>query len=170
MSVAQASGPPLRTRTVDALVDCLGSEARLLDQLGGILRDQREGVAGSDVSRVDRSVHAAHRVLQTLAEARRRRYALVHVLTTRSDIPVAGLSDALGLEATPALRDGQAAVEARARTLSREVSLNRAVLTAAIQTGNEYVRQLVAPAAATYGENGQWTRGADAPALLNRKV
>lgn len=171
MSATAHVEPDVRDRTLDALAECVAGETRLLTQLAETLREQREGVAMNDVQRVDDSVHAAHRIMQTLGEARRRRHALVHVLTTRDEVPLSALDQVLGDVMTAELRERQEELESLARAVSREVALNRALLTRAIDSDNDYVRRLVAPAAtATYGGRGQWTEGARAPALINRTV
>ncbi len=157
-------------RTIRSLAESLDTESRLLGRLEAILREQREGVAENDVAKVDESVHAAHRVLQTLGEARNRRQTLVHLLTDRRDVPVDELGEALGTHMTPELTARSRELGQVARAVSAEVSLNRAVLTRAIDTGNEYVQRLMTPTSAGYGENGTWGAGGREPALINQRV
>lgn len=171
MSAVAHVEPEVRDRTIASLAECVAVETRLLNQLADTLREQREGVACNDVQRVDDSVHAAHRIMQTLGEARRRRHALVHLLTTRDEVPLPALGDVLGDVMTVELRERQEELESLARVVSREVAMNRVLLTRAIDSGNDYVRRLVAPAASgTYGGRGEWNQAARAPALINRTV
>src|SRR5215207_5907568 len=59
--------------TLLALVDALGSERRLVDELTATMRRQRAAVAVDDLQAVDDSVFATHRLLATLGQARQRR-------------------------------------------------------------------------------------------------
>ncbi len=171
MRAADYLDPATRSRTIGSLAESLGAESRLLHQLVQVLRDQREGVARDDVEQVDDSVQAAHRVMQTLAEARRRRNALVHLLTDRRDIQVNALTEALGEHMTPDLDTRRTELQTVAATVSREVTLNRSVLTRAITTGNDYVRRLlVSSSSAAYGERGQWQGSPRESNLINQKV
>lgn len=171
MSAADHMDPMARSRTLASLAESLGAESRLLEQLVGVLQDQREGVAKDDVEMVDDSVHAAHRVMHTLAEARRRRNTLVHLLTDRRDVGVRALCDALGTHMTDEIVDRRTALERAAESVSREVALNRSILTRALQAGNDYVQRLVAPAsAAGYGEGGGWQTTARESNLINQRV
>jgi hypothetical protein len=162
--------PASLARTVHSLAESLGVESRLLTQLVEILEEQREGVARDDVQQVDDSVHAAHRVLQTLGEARSRRQTLVHLLTDRRDITVNELDEALGPHMTTELSERSRELEQVARSVSEQVALNRSVLTRAIQSGNEYVQRLMGTSAVGYGGKGTSTRGGSEPTLINQRV
>jgi hypothetical protein len=75
-------------RAASGLTDAFEVECRLLGELAGLLRRQREGVATDDVTVVDESVFAANRVLPTLEEARRRRRTLLQLVAGAQDDPV----------------------------------------------------------------------------------
>jgi hypothetical protein len=163
--------PALRDRTLASLAESLTAETRLLVQLSRVLQDQRSGVAQDDIEAVDGSVHDAHRIMQTLAEARRRRNTLVRLLTDQDDLAVGAIPAALGARMTDDLRGRHEELERTARALSLEVKVNRAVLTRAIHTGHDHVRQLFAPAqTVTYGGPGQAAAAAGEPVAVNRRV
>ncbi|HEX7049131.1 MAG TPA: flagellar export chaperone FlgN [Longimicrobiales bacterium] len=138
-----ASGTAATPRpTVETLEAAIRTELRLLDELGQILRAQREGVAADDVQRVDESIFAAHRVLQTIGEARRSRRTLLMILGGRDDITLDELDAALGPRMTDALRDARDELQRKALALSDEVSLNRHVLRGALGSDDELLRAL----------------------------
>lgn len=132
-----AGGP-----SVDALVDAMRSEKKLLDELVALMRRQRGAVAQDDLQAVDDSVFSTHRVLVTLNEARRRRRALYQVLADRDDASIHELEDVLGHRMTDAARDARDALRATAQVLANEVAINRQVLRGALSAGDAYVRAL----------------------------
>lgn len=131
---------------VDALASAVTTEIRLLEDLIGIMRKQREAVAVDDLSSVDDSVFATHRILVTLGEARRQRRSLCRFLAGTEDLALRLLDEVLGDRMTDSLRFARDGLRAVALTLSREVELNRQVLRGALSSGNDYVRAL-------YGSN-----------------
>lgn len=169
MSAAQMA-PDVKERTMTSLAESLGGETRLLMRLVDVLRDQREGVGEDDVEKVDDSVHAAHRIMQTLGEARRRRETLLHLLTDRRDVRLSALPEVLGSQITEELVLRQGELDAAARRVSTEVALTRSVLTEAIDLNGRYVKRLLGQTPAAYGGNGHSDPGVSAPALINRKV
>ena len=143
---------PATVPTVDVLSDAMASETKLIEELVAIMLRQREAVAVDDLQSVDDSVFATHRVLVTLNEARRRRFALNRMLGEREDISIDALDEVLGERMTERLRELRDALKEAARGLSREVSVNRHVLRKALAGGDAYVRVLTgAPTPATYG-------------------
>lgn len=145
--VAVTSEPQTSPAAVDALASAVTTEIRLLEDLIGIMRRQREAVAVDDLSTVDDSVFATHRILVTLGEARRQRRSLCRFLGGTEDLALRLLDDVLGDRMTDSLRFARDGLRAVALTLSREVELNRQVLRSALSTGNEYVRALYGPTA-----------------------
>jgi hypothetical protein len=149
--------------TVAALVDSLRTEARLLGDLAGIMRRQRNSVAQDDLQGVDDSVFSTHRVLVTLAEARRRRRTLNHVLGEGDDLSVLALDDFFNGELPPAVAEAAEALRTSAVALQQEVSVNRRVLREAITAGDRQVQMLVNGASAT-------TTAGDAPPIGGRLI
>ncbi len=138
-----ATAPALPSRaSLDALVDALASERRLLDELVAIMRRQRSAVGVDDLEGVDDSVFATHRVLLTLNEARRRRRSLYTLLGDPEELRFPELEEAFGAEAASRLREAREGLRGAALHLSREVEVNRRVLREALATGDEYVRAL----------------------------
>ena len=165
----------LVTRTVvspiDSLVDAFNTERRLLEELIAVMRRQREAVGHDDLQAVDDTVFATHRVLVTLSESRRRRRTLNTLIGHSEDLGIHGLERALGPRMTPELRDARDELHDAARTLAREVSLNRRVLREALACGDAFARALAgAEASPVYATSpGQPTRSQSA-SLFDRRI
>ena len=127
---------------MDALANAVTSEVRLLEDLIGVMRRQRSAVAADDLQGIDDSVYATHRVLVTLAEARRRRRSLSQLVAGVDDFPLRSLDQLLGDTMPDELRDARDGLHAAALTLSQEVETNRQILREAMAAGSEYVRSL----------------------------
>ncbi|MDB4917748.1 MAG: FlgN family protein [Gemmatimonadetes bacterium] len=170
VSVVEAL-PPARMPSAEMIADSLASEIALIEELVSIMQRQRASVAVNDLQAVDDTVYATHRVLGTLAESRRRRRSLSSMLGEREDLPLESLDHVLGDRMTESLRAVRSALHEAARTLSREVAINRHVLRSALASGDSYLRTLAgAPATATYSpvlESGSVARGS---AVLNRRA
>ncbi len=149
-----ASGPsgsgPSRV-TLDALVDNMRSETRLLEELTALMRRQRAAVASDDLQGVDDSVYGTQRVLLTLGEARRRR-SLNRLIGDSEDLGLKSLDRVLGAAMNDAVRAARDGLQAAALTLSQEVDINRRVLREALAAGDDYVR-------AIYGGSAEATKG-----------
>ena len=143
--------PPVAPRSgvtaMEALADAVTSEVRLLEDLIGVMRRQRQAVGDDDLQAIDDSVYATHRVLVTLAEARRRRRSLSQLVSGVDDFPLRELENLLGDTMIDELRNARDGLHAAALTLSQEVELNRKVLREAMAAGSDYVRSLYGGAA-----------------------
>ncbi|MCC7052657.1 MAG: flagellar export chaperone FlgN [Gemmatimonadaceae bacterium] len=133
---------PRRETAVEVLSDVLGTERKLLEELMLVMRKQRSAVADDDLQALDDSVFATYRVLATLGEARRRRKSVNRLLGGAEDMNVNDLEEILGDRATTAVIDARNALQDAAVTLSREVDMNKQVLRAAMDNGNDYVQKL----------------------------
>jgi hypothetical protein len=164
------------TRTVvspiESLVDAFSTERRLLEELIAVMRRQRDAVGGDDLQGVDDTVFATHRVLVTLAESRRRRRTLNTLIGYSEDLGIHALDEALGPRMTPALRVARDELHGAARTLAREVSLNRRILREALACGDAFARALAgAEASPTYGAKSKATPArAQANSLVDRRI
>jgi hypothetical protein len=127
----------------DRMIDALGSERRLIDELIGLMRRQRAAIGADDLQAVEESVYAMQRVLCTLGEARKRRRALNVRFGRAEDLGLRELEDALGESFTPRVREAREELQTAAQTLSGEVAVNRRVLREALAAGDEYVRALL---------------------------
>jgi hypothetical protein len=134
------------TSTVAALVDSLRTEARLLGDLAGIMRRQRESVTTDDLEGVDDSVFSTHRVLVTLQEARRRRRTINHVLGEGDDLSVVALAEFFNGDLPPSVAEAVEVLRGSAVALQQEVTVNRRVLREAISAGDRQVQMLVSAA------------------------
>ena len=137
-----AGSPRNSTTAMEALANAVTSEVRLLEDLIGVMRRQRNAVAADDLQAIDDSVYATHRVLVTLAEARRRRRSLSQLVSGADDFPLRDLEQLLGEDMIDELRLARDGLHAAALTLSQEVETNRQVLREAMAAGSEYVRSL----------------------------
>ena len=157
---------------LEGLADALQSERRLIDELIGILKQQREAVGADNLQLVDDSVFSVQRVLLTLGEARKRRRALNVRLGQQEETPLRDLLDALGPYATDELRALRIGLQDSARTLTREVSVNRQILRVALSSGEEMVRTLAGVPAPRigYGESLGTVDGPRASFLVNRRA
>ena len=143
--------------TIEALLDALVTERRLLDDLVLQMRRQRSAVGADDIDSVDESVFATHRILATLGQARQRRRQLNELLGGNADMPLRELEDRLGPQADDRLREARARLQAAADTLSREVGMNRKLLREALTQNTQQVRLLSGEPAtpSTYAAEGQ---------------
>lgn len=142
-----------RETAVEVLADVLGTERKLLEELVLVMRKQRNAVAEDDLQSLDDSVFATYRVLATLGEARRRRKSVNRLLGAAEDLNVNDLEELLGERATPDVIAARDALQDVAVTLSHEVEINKTVLKAAMDNGNDYVQKLfggTAQPSATY--------------------
>lgn len=167
--------PVLRTvlSPVDSLTEALTTERRLIEELISVMRRQRGAVGEDDLQGVDDSVFATHRVLVTLSEARRRRRNLNALIGQREDLGIHALDEALGARMTPALRTARDELHAAARSLSREVSLNRRILREALAAGDTFARTLAGAdsrESPTYGAKTGTPPRPQHAGLLDRRI
>jgi hypothetical protein len=135
--------PPQLAIARDRMIDALGSERRLIDELIALMRRQRAAVGADDLQGVEETVYAVQRVLCTLGEARKRRRALNVRFGRGEDLGLRELEDVLGSSFTPRVREAREELQHAAQTLSGEVAINRRVLREALAAGDEYVRALL---------------------------
>lgn len=154
-----------------ALEEALKSERNLLENLVDVLQQQRSGVAGDDLAVVDDSVFAAQRVLLTLAEARRRRQALLQLISGEDELGLGELESVLGAAWTPELASARDALQEGAKRLAQELERNRRILSGAISSGDRLIRALRgAPTTpAVYGVDADSASAAGA-LLIDRQV
>jgi hypothetical protein len=127
----------------DRMIDALGSERKLIDELIGLMRRQRAAVGADDLQGVEETVYAVQRVLHTLGEARKRRRALNVRFGRGEEMQLRDLEDALGASFTPRVGEVRKELQTAAQTLSGEVAVNRKVLREALTKGDEFVRALL---------------------------
>jgi hypothetical protein len=135
-------GGPHAPNTLDALLDSLKSERKLLEDLAATMRRQRAAVASDDLQTVDDTVFATHRILATLGQARLRRRQLSRLLAGVEEFPMRELEEVVGPQMTDALRSARDDLQTSAQALAREVDVNRRVLRDALTHGEAHARTL----------------------------
>lgn len=157
---------------LNALLDALNSERKLLDDLITQMRRQRAFVAVDDIDGVDQSTFATHRILATLGQARTRRRQLNVLLGGSEDCTLRELEEMLGDQVDERLHSARQLLTQTADMLTREVAMNRKLLREALTNTDQHVRTLVgAPAQpSTYATEGVATPASGAPrgVLVNR--
>jgi DNA-binding sugar fermentation-stimulating protein len=161
-----------RAATPAMLAAALEREARLLDALVQVLRRQREAIAAADAGQIDECVHAAHRVLLTLSEARRHRRVLLGVLAGSEDAPIRSLETALGATATTQVLAARDRLQQAAALASREVAVNRQVIEAALAAGDAQLRLLrgISDRPLAYDSRAQGVEEVGSGTLINRQA
>jgi FlgN protein len=161
--------------SIDAftLADALDAECRLLGDLRSVLEKQRDGVARDDAEAVDDSVIAAHRVMRTLDEARKRRRTVVGILSADEDTPLTDLDAALGSLMTPQLQIARARLHDEAQRVAREIEVNRRILRAAMEHGDRFMKAICGgpPAPSSYESSARPGQPASrSGSLINESV
>lgn len=151
MSALRAPAPPAA-----ALAAALRGERELIDRLTEVLARQRRAVALNDLSALEDTAFAAHRILPNLTQAQRRRRSLVQLALGRpeGDLSLGALREALRQAPRPAPPDDDgtgddaeldAAIDGlqdAAARLSDELRINRGVLEGALAAGDRLIRAL----------------------------
>jgi len=171
--VAGGPAPPDRTWVLSGLADVLHREAKLLMDLREVLERQRRGVAEDDLALVDETVYSAQRIFRTLAEARRRRQALLELLTGDRNARLRDLEGGSAAPLPPEILLARDALHSAARLLAGELEVNRRVLQGALESGEELIRSLRGggPRTPGYGPDTGGSSGpGDAGRLIDRQV
>jgi hypothetical protein len=128
--------------TLSALATLMRTECRLLGELIGAMRRQRDAIAADDLQGVEESVFATHRVLHTLGEAQRRRRSISRLLGATEDLPIRELERLIPGPMPDELRAARDELESVAHALAAEVDVNRKILRNALAKGEDYMRTL----------------------------
>jgi hypothetical protein len=139
---------------MDAFSEALRREAKLLLDLAEVLERQRAAVARDDLAVVDETVYSAQRVFRTLAEARRRRKALLDILGIDPEVGLDSLETVLGPRMTVDVGLARTELKEAARRLSSALTVNRQVLQGAISSGEELIKGLTGAGGADPGVYG----------------
>jgi FlgN protein len=155
---------PSSTEVAVGLRHGLETEGGLLKDLRGALREQRDALARDDAPALEAIVHQIGRTLLAIRETRRHRSALIAAVTGSSDAP---LSAAIGLLRPPEAEPVEALcreLHQAAMAASRELAINQSVLRRAIQTGEQFLQQMLT--APVDGEGAGYPAAASASGLL----
>jgi hypothetical protein len=156
------------TSDARGLAEAFETECRLLSELATVLRKQREGVACDDVAVVDDSVFAAHRVMRTLDEARKRRRTLLEIIAGAQDASLEDLELTLGRHMTPGLANVRDRLRLQAKTVAREIEINRRVLRGAMEQGDRFIQAICGGKSSASYESREPSGGQGV--LLNRQA
>jgi len=168
-----ASRGPSPEWTLQSLKDVLSREGKLLADLIQILRRQRTAVRKDDLAVVDETVYSAQRVFRTLAEARRRRRALLETLGVEGDVPLDDMEETLEGKMDEELGAARDGLRRTALELSRELDVNRRVLEGALSSGEELIRGLTGggKSPGVYGPEAQSPgQTADTGSIINQQI
>jgi hypothetical protein len=135
-----------RDVALGALTAALRDEARIITDLDAVLLRQRAAIAARDYQAVEASVQAMSRIVFVLDAAGRRRAALAASLAHGGPVSLADLEARLGGTLDPSLRTVRAEVRAAAATVATNIRINTAVMSRAIDAGDDYLRQLFSEA------------------------
>lgn len=141
------AGPVFDTRS---LADAIKVECRLLRELRDVLKRQGKGIVHDDLEAIDETIVAAHRVMHTLGEARRRRRALLGFLAPTEDTRLDELDAALGPHMTSRLVSARARLHYEAQRVAREIEINCQLLSAALDREDRFIRGLCAAISTGY--------------------
>ena len=177
LTLPQTVEPPAATGgewNMDALSDALRREAKLLLDLTEVLKRQRAAVARDDLAIVDETVYSAQRVFRTLAEARRRRRALLDILGIDQEVDLESFESVLGHRMTVDMGLAREELKEAARRLSIELNVNRKVLKGAIASGDELIRGLTGGGGKDPGVYGPQAEvretGGDSGLIISRQI
>lgn len=177
LPLPQTADPPRASGgewNLDALSDALRREAKLLLDLNEVLKRQRAAVARDDLAVVDETVYSAQRVFRTLAEARRRRRALLDILGIDQEVSLESLDSTLGPRMTVDLELAREELKEAARRLSGELNVNRKILQGAIASGDALIRGLRGGSGKDPGVYGPQATprpsGGDSGLIINRQI
>ncbi|MEW5917983.1 MAG: flagellar export chaperone FlgN [Gemmatimonadota bacterium] len=124
---------------VQQLVDAIRCEARLVQELIALQRQQREAIAADDLRAMEDTTFGTQRVLCTLAEAHRLRCALNDHLGVVEHGALPDMFGALEPAAAAVLRTERDRLMETTRVLVREVRANRALLSVSLAKDRETV-------------------------------
>jgi len=137
----KTSRPAVREKLRE-LTDALQRETEITRNLGQALVQQRTAVANDDPDAVNSSVEAIGRILLTLDEARSYRAGLVSSIAGEDPAPLNQLRSLLGQPLPVRLSEAVKELRRAAQKVAQEVTINRAVLCRAVETGEAFLQAL----------------------------
>ncbi len=169
-----ASEAPAGPWNLDSLAAAFVRESKLLIDLMEVLKRQRGAVSKDDLAVVDETVYSAQRIFRTLAEARRRRHALLEILGVDGGLGLDDLEEGLCGRMTEEVAEARDRLKEAAGHLSRELDMNRKILSGAIATGETLIRGLRGGGGKTAGVYGPGAQArpseGEAGLIINRQI
>jgi hypothetical protein len=157
---------------VRSLLAGLGIEVRLLRDLESGLLEQRAALARDDAVQLERVVHQIGRTLLALRETRRERTRLVEVVTGDAGSGLADVVELLTIADAGRYRAAVGELHLVARAAQRELDVNQRVIRKAIETGEQFLHQILTASAGTEPVPGYPTADTQQSAgfLLNERA
>lgn len=157
---------------VPGLLAGLGIEIGLLRDLRAGLLEQRAALARDDAGELERVVHHIGRTLLALRETRRERARLAEAVTGDADSTLAAVVQLLAIAEAEACRAAVDELHLAARAAQRELEVNQRVIRKAIETGEQFLHQMLTASAGTepvVGYQGAAAQGGSG-LLLNQRA
>lgn len=157
---------------VRSLLAGLGIEIGLLRDLRNGLLQQREALARDDAAELERVVHDIGRTLLALRETRRERARLVEIVTGDADSTLPDLVQRLTIAEAEPCRAAVGELHLAARAAQRELEVNQRVIRKAIETGEQFLHQMLTASAGPEPPVGYPAAAAQASSglLLNQRA
>lgn len=133
---------PSSTERLGDLAEALVHEARVIEELRQALLRQRAGVAADDAEMVESSIGAMGRTLLTLGEAKRRRAALISLITGGEATPLDGLESMHGGFLPRDVEQARVMLKRAALLTAQEVAINQHILRRALAAGDAFLQEL----------------------------
>ena len=127
----------------EALGRGLSVEADLLRDLKTALIAQRAALAADDTAGLEEVVNHIGRTLLTIREARRQRALLIELVVGGPNASLADAAAKIGGDAAQQFRGRCRDLHDLAVSVSRELTINQAVIRRAIESGEQYLQQLL---------------------------
>lgn len=124
------------------LADALLYEANVIEELRQALLRQRAGVAADDAAVVEASIHAMGRTLLTLDEAKRRRSALLALISGGEPTALEQLEQTLGGVLPRDVEEARGMVKRSALMAAQDLAINQHILRRAMEAGDIFLQRL----------------------------
>lgn len=134
---------------VPGLLAGLRIEIGLLRDLQAGLLEQRKALARDDAGELERVVHHVGRTLLALREIRRERARLVEGVTGDADSNLAAVVQLLAITEAETCRAAVDELHLAAQAAQRELEVNQRVIRKAIETGEQFLHQMLTASAGT---------------------
>jgi hypothetical protein len=132
-----------RDEGLEALCRELAVEADLLRDLRRALIAQRGALGTDDTTALEEVVNQIGRTLLTIREARRQRNLLAEMVAGAPQATLTQVASGLSPAEAPGFKERCRVLHELAVVVSRELTINQAVIRRAIESGEQYLQQLL---------------------------
>jgi hypothetical protein len=130
------------TDWIEGLARAMKDESKVMWQLRDAMVHQRDSVAANDAEELDACVLEVGRTLLTLAEARKRRGAVMQYVTGEEELPLGQLEFFVGRPLPLGLETARAEMRLAAQAVAHEAVINRTVLQRAREAADAFLQEL----------------------------